>query len=101
MKFLVNLLVLLLSLSVTGQGPKDCSRYAVFLDSGRTILRTGGNYEDALNQFLSAQIAARECGKSTDEANMEIKKVFKNIEQQRDQAKKARVEADEERKRVI
>src|SRR5947199_233738 len=76
------------------QKSKPCTRYDALMKAGREILHKDTvDYEKALNHFLSAQIAARECGNNTDEVNKEIKKVFDLIKNERDRAVHAEREA--------
>jgi hypothetical protein len=53
------------------------------------ISATRPSYDSALTQFLTAQIAARECGRATDEAEKEIRNLFERIKGERDRAENA------------
>ena len=89
-----NLITLLLSFCYLAAGAQqDCSRYDKFMAAGKAAI----NLEDALNQFLSAQTAAKECGVTTDAATEEIKKIFTQIGKQRDDATNSKLQAEAER----
>ena len=69
---------------------QDCTKYKTSMDAGESYLNKG-NYDEALNKFQLAQIAARECGLKTNEPAQKLKMVLKGLKQQRDEAIKGKV----------
>ncbi len=93
MRYFFTFLLFFVSLDMQAQSGEPCLLYETFMKAGKKSTEIQ-DYKNALNQFLSAQTAARECHKNTKAANAEIKNVFKLIAQQRDDAVKARQEAE-------
>jgi WD40 repeat protein len=84
----VGFTLILVFLGLTLQG-QNCFKYDVAMDKGSKFLAVK-NYDSALVQFQVAQIAARECGKPTDLPAKQLEKVFKGLQDQRDEAKAQR-----------
>src|SRR5258705_11387302 len=73
-----------------------CFKYEEAMKAGDNYLNKTKppNYDKALIEFRAAQIAARECGKVTEDPAAKLKKVFKGLESQRNEAIKAKKEAE-------
>lgn len=63
----------------------QCPRYDQFMNRGNALLKEG-RADEALTEFQAAQIAARECGLSTDPPAAALQQVFNVLKAQRDNA---------------
>ena len=75
----------------------QCPKYDNLMNEGRSYLNKSV-FDKALLKFQAAQVAARECGTDSKEADDAINKVFVALKKQRDDAIKAKKEAEEQRK---
>ncbi len=66
----------------------QCPRYDRFMNNGNALLHER-RPDEALAEFQAAQIAARECGLSTDQPAAALQRVFNVLKAQRDNAVKA------------
>ncbi|HEX8277111.1 MAG TPA: hypothetical protein VF540_00390, partial [Segetibacter sp.] len=89
MQISVSILLVFLSLSLQAQ---NCEKYYKAIKSGNDYLNHK-NYDSALKEFQVAQIAARECGKVTNEPADKLKEVFRGLQAQRDEAVKQKIAA--------
>lgn len=73
---------------------QDCPKYAKAMAAGNGFLyKASPDYDSALLYFQVALVAARECRTNNDSATKQLKKVFEGIKAQRDEAVKAKQEA--------
>ncbi len=97
----IILLILLLSGRAlhAQQTCEECEQYHADIQSGTTLMQKG-EYENALTEFQAAQVAARVCGCSTQEAAELISTSFQGMQKQRDEARLARFKAEQKEKEV-
>jgi hypothetical protein len=74
--------IFLLFLSIFAYSQKPCTNYDNAMLAGKNAA-TAQNYKTAINQFLIAQVAAKECGKATKAPAEELEKIFGKLEQQK------------------
>ena len=79
---------------------QTCPKYTVAISKGTRFLERK-NYDSALVQFQVAQIAARECGLSTEAPAKQLQKVFEGLQAQRDEAKQQRDRAIAAQKEAV
>jgi hypothetical protein len=91
MRITILSLIICLSSLVSLQG-QNCPRYDDAMDEGNNLIAKK-EYGAAILEFLTAQVAARECKLQTDAPTKALKKATKGLEQQKIDAEKAAVEA--------
>ena len=94
-----QIIILLLSLAISSYSQKPCLDYDKAMDAGKKAAKAE-NYQTAINKFLVAQVAARECNLATKKPSEELNKIFQKLEQQKRDAEKARNEAIDAKKAV-
>ena len=77
----------------------QCPKYDLAMQSGNQYFKKG-NYEKAINKFLAAQIAARECNLKIDEPAKQLKKVFRTLEKLKNDAIEAEKKAKDAEKAI-
>ena len=93
----IILLIFFLQICSINALEAQCPKYDKLLNEGKSYLKKSF-FDKALLKFQAAQVAARECGTDSKEADEEIIIVFKRLQKQRDDAIKSKKEAEEQRK---
>jgi hypothetical protein len=97
MQIILSIILILLSLFSQAQ---RCPKFEVAMKDGKKYLLQK-NYDKALVEFQAAQVAARECGISSNEPATELDKVFKGLQQQRDNALTLQKKAENARREAV
>ena len=88
---IIYITILLCLVSTFAYSQKPCPLYDKAMNAGKTAAKAE-NYQFAINKFLVAQVAARECDKVTKEPSEELDKIFKKLEQQKLEQQKLKSE---------
>ncbi|MCB0644136.1 MAG: hypothetical protein KDC44_20975, partial [Phaeodactylibacter sp.] len=101
MRPLTSLLLLFISLALQAQVSDcpGCSNYNRFMQAGQGFM-TAKEYDKALIEFQSAQVAARACKCSTEAPATQISAAIKGIQTQREDALKVAYEAARQKKKA-
>ena len=78
----IYITIFLLFLSIFAYSQKPCTNYDNAMLAGKNAAKVQ-DYKTAINQFLIAQVAAKECGKATKAPAEELEKIFGRLEQQK------------------
>ncbi len=81
------------------QGQKCPDKYDSAMSAGKTYL-SKSDYDKALIEFQAAQIAARECGISTNEPADSLNQVFNYLKKQRNESVDAKRNAEKSEKKT-
>ena len=96
---IIYITILLCLVSTFAYSQKPCPLYDKAMNAGKTAAKAE-NYQFAINKFLVAQVAARECNLATKAPSEELNKIFNKLEQQKRDAEKAKNKAIKARKQA-